>query len=72
MKPPLFIKVLVHGKDDVAYLAVGQIVAIEPERFSEGGQYHDISVVTTVHDQTYWIRATPDAVIQQIELAMQE
>ena len=72
MNPPLFIKVLVQGKDDVAYLAVGQIVAIEPERFSEGGKHHDISVITTVHDQTFWIRAAPDAVIQQIELAMQE
>lgn len=72
VKSPLFIKVLVHGKDEVAYLAVRQVVAIEPERYSEGGEHHDISVITTVHDQSFWIRATPHAVIAQIEKAMQE
>ena len=72
MKSPLFIRVLVQGKDDVAYLTVAHIVAIEPEVFSEGGEYHDISVITTVHDQSFWIRATPEAVIRQIEQAMQE
>lgn len=72
MKSPLFMKVLVQGKDDVAYLAVPHIVAIEPERYSDGGEYHDISVITTVHDQSFWIRATPEAVIREIEQAMQE
>lgn len=72
MKSPLFLKVLVQGKHDVAYLAVSQIVAIEPESFSEGGEYHDISVITTIHDQSFWIRAAPEAVIRQIEQAMQE
>ena len=72
MQSPLFIKVLVQGKDDVAYLAVSHIVAIEPELFSEGGEYHDISVITTVHDQSFWIRAKPQAVIREIEQATQE
>ena len=72
MKSPLFIKALVQGKHDVAYLAVRQIVAIEPERYSEGGEFHDISVITTIHDQSFWIRATPEAVIRQIEQAIQE